>query len=283
MSGPSRAPRTVRAVEEVGPACFRIAVEFPEPPSAVEPGQFFMLRRADGQGPLLPRPFSLERLGDGLASFLAKVIGPGTRALAALRPGEGLVLTGPLGRGFPPVRPDDGAVLLAGGIGIAPFPHVVERARAAGVSPRALTLVFGAASGDQHYALPLFESYGIRIVLATDDGSRGFRGNALAAYEAEVEARRIDARAPVFACGPERMLEAVARRAREKDRRAHVSLETFMACGVGICNGCAVPVEPGAFDGWPYAKACREGPVFDARLLRGEKGSGTVSADGNGA
>jgi len=126
-----------------------------------------------------------------------------------------------------------------------------------------MTLAFGSAD-----AATLYESYGIRLVLATDEGSRGFRRNAVARYGAELDARRLDARAPVLACGPERMLQAFARLSRERRLRAFVWAETFMACGVGVCNGCSVPVEPARFAGWPYAKACRDGPVFEVAELR---------------
>ncbi|HET6202709.1 MAG TPA: dihydroorotate dehydrogenase electron transfer subunit [Planctomycetota bacterium] len=265
---PRRESRRVVSVEPIAPDCFRIGVEYPFPPDAVAPAQFFMLRRSDGEGPLLPRPFSLERLRDGVLAFLVKVFGRGSRALAAVTPGASLDLTGPLGRGFPPVREEEGVVMVAGGIGIAPFAHLVDHALAGGVKPESMRLVFGSSNAASLYALPLYESLGIRLVLSTDDGSRGFRGNAVACYAAELDARRIDARTPVLACGPERMLHAFARLARPRALRAFVSVETFMACGVGICNGCSVPVDPARFGGWPYAKACREGPVFQVADLR---------------
>ncbi|MGH7149566.1 MAG: dihydroorotate dehydrogenase electron transfer subunit [Planctomycetota bacterium] len=266
---PRREARAVVSLESIAADCFRIGVEYPHPSDSVEPAQFFMLRRADGEGPLLPRPFSLERLKDGVLSFLVKVFGRGSRALAAVRGGESLDLVGPLGRGFDPVRREEGVAMVAGGIGIAPFAHLIERALGAGIPPASMTLVFGSANAASLYALPLYESYGIRLVLATDDGSRGFRGNAVACYGAELQAGRLEPRTPVLACGPDRMLRAFARFARERGLRASLSVETFMACGIGICNGCSVPVEPARFGGWPYAKACREGPVLQAADLRG--------------
>ena len=266
-TAPRRETRRVLSVDPIGADCFRIGVECPLPADAVEPAQFFMLRRSDGEGPLLPRPFSLERLKDGVLSFVVKVFGRGSRALAAVRPGESFDLVGPLGRGFPPVRRDEGVVMVAGGIGIAPFAHLLDRALGAGVPPGAMTLVFGSSTAEALYALPLYESFGIRLVLATDDGSRGFRGNAVDCYGAELAARRLDPRTPVLGCGPDRMLRAFARFARARKLRASLSVETFMACGIGICNGCSVPVDPARFGGWPYAKACREGPVFEVEAL----------------
>src|SRR5262245_829285 len=273
MAAPCNALRLRGAAVEVARvgadgARVDVRVEGPVPP--VRPSQFFMVRRGDGQGPLLARPFSLylrraDPRGD-VFSFLLKVIGPGTRALSELAPGDPVDLVGPLGNGFPEVRRGARLACVAGGVGIATFPLVFEDAIAKGARPADLTLCFGAARRDLLYEVQRYREMGVRVRVATDDGSEGARGTALDLLREDCAGAET-APALVFACGPERMLEAVARFALEKKLDAHLSLETRMGCGTGVCNACAVPVRPASNGGWPVAKACREGPVFRAADL----------------
>lgn len=268
MAAPCSARRlrgeTVEVVR-VGADGARVDVRVAPGLLAVRPSQFFMVRRADDAGPLLARPFSLylrRRDGAGdVLSFLLKVMGPGTRALAALAPGEPVDLVGPLGNGFPEVKRGVRLACVAGGVGIATFPLVFEDALAAGASAQDLTLHFGAARADLLYEVERYREMGLRVRVATDDGSAGRRGTALDLLREDCE-RPETAPQLVFACGPERMLEAVARFASERALDVRLSLETRMGCGTGVCNACAVPVRPATNGGWPVAKACREGPVF---------------------
>lgn len=238
-------------------------------------GRFYMLRREDALSPGIPRPFSLyRRLDDGSLEFLIKVMGRGTRALAACTPGTRLVTVGPLGHGWPTL---DGSgapwVMLAGGIGSVPFYLGIEQALAgmdgaAPVRPEDVVLIYGAAMAGMLYELDAFEALGARVVAATDDGSRGFRGNVVQCLLAEQEAGRIPREVRLLACGPEPMMRAVAGLARERSLPCWLSLETEMGCGVGICNGCAVPTVPeGPLGAWPVAKCCVEGPVFPAGAI----------------
>jgi dihydroorotate dehydrogenase electron transfer subunit len=260
----------VAATTAAGLDGVRLDVRLQSPVPTVRPSQFFMLRRADGFGPLLARPFSLYlRKGGEFGvefSFLVKVMGPGTRALAGLRPGDAVDLVGPLGNGFPDIRKGERVACVAGGVGIATFPLVFESALAAGADPRDLALCFGAASAGFLYESSRYAAMGIRVRIATDDGSAGDRGNALDLLRAECAdaARRPQ---KVFACGPERMLEAVAKYCNQQKIDCYLSLETKMGCGTGVCNACAVPVRAKSNAGWPVAKACREGPVFNTKNL----------------
>lgn len=253
----------------VGADGVRLDAALPRPLTLVRPSQFFMVRRGDGCGPLLARPFSLYwRDRDGgrdVVSFLLKVHGPGTRALAALRPGDALELVGPLGNGFPDPRSKERLVCVAGGVGIATFPLVFARAIEAGVSPSNLVLCFGAARKSQLYEVERYERFGIEVRLATDDGSAGIRGTALDVLRDE--SARPGPPVRVFACGPGPMLDAVARFCLDNRIEGFLSLETRMGCGTGVCNACAVPVKGSSNAGWPVAKACREGPVFAASDL----------------
>lgn len=264
----SRLARTV-AVEPCGEDAVRLVVRPEEPLPPVRAARFFMLRREDGVGPAIPRPFSLyRREGDDL-EFLIQVIGRGTRALAAARPGDPLRLVGPLGNGWPTLTgADPPLVFLAGGVGSAPFLLAAEQAAAGmdGAEPvprEAMTMLYGAATRAKLYDLERFEALGIRVCVATDDGSAGLSGNVLDLLAREQAEGRLPEAVRLFACGPEPMLRAVERFARARGLAAWLSLETHMGCGVGICNGCPVPTRPeGPLGAWPNAKCCVEGPVF---------------------
>jgi dihydroorotate dehydrogenase electron transfer subunit len=239
------------------------------------PNRFFMLRREDGLSPAIPRPFSIYREEDGDVLFMVKVIGDGTRALAASRPGEKLRLIGPLGLGWPDFSLPDGEglpwVFLAGGIGSAPFYMAVQAmtraadaAEARGEEPcEPPYLLYGAATRGLLFDLDAFAELDCSLHIATDDGSFGFHGHTLALLDHLIEAGLIPARVRLAACGPLPMLRAAAAWAEARELTCWVSLEELMGCGVGICNGCVVETKPeGPLGSWPNAKACVEGPAF---------------------
>jgi len=240
----------------------------------IRASRFFMLKRTDRQSPLIPRPFSIYRHRDGCLEFLIKVMGQGTRALAECRPGQELSLVGPLGNGWPTLDADGPPwVFLGGGVGAAPFPMAIEQALTgmdgrAPVPPESICYLFGAATGGLLYDLETVSDLGVRVLAATDDGSLGFHGNVLQLLEKLWDEGELPREVRVLACGPDPMLEAVERMAREKDLACWLSLETLMGCGVGICNGCPVPTRPeGPLGAWPNAKCCVEGPVFSTDAI----------------
>ena len=243
-------------------------------PGPLRASRFYMLKRTDGASPLIPRPFSIYRQDGAELEFLVKVMGRGTRALAALREGEPLRLIGPLGNGWPALDGDGPPwVLVAGGVGSAPFYMAAEQALAGmdGRTPcRAddLTFLFGAATGGMLYDLDAFRALGIRVEVATDDGSAGLRGNVVQLLERLWSSGELPAEVRLLTCGPEPMMRAVEEAARERGLACWVSLETLMGCGVGICNGCPVPTRPdGPLGAWPNAKCCVEGPVFSTEAI----------------
>lgn len=245
----------------------RIRTETRLPP--LRAARFFMLRRADRLSPAIPRPFSLYRQVGGDLEFLIKVMGPGTAALARCTRGTELRVVGPLGNGWSTLDGDGPPwVMLAGGIGSAPFWMGIEQALAGmdGCTPaRAdqLVYVYGAARKGLLYDLEAFQRLGVAVHTCTDDGSHGMRGNVLQLLESLWKSGAVPREVRLLACGPERMLEAVEHLARERDLSCWLSLETFMGCGVGICNGCPVMTVPdGPMGAWPNAKCCVEGPVF---------------------
>ena len=204
--------------------------------AASRAGQFVNLGLSPG--PMLRRPFSVYRTEGEVVEVLLKPVGSGTDLLARLEVGDVVSCLGPLGRGFE-LAPDGGPVaLLSGGLGAAPMPLAARAARALGLD---VTWVHGARTAEELCS----EWDGDRVIWATDDGSRGVRGTAVAAVP--------EGTGQVLACGPNPMLAAVA--ARWPD--AQVAIETYMGCGTGVCLGCAVPLAAGGYD-----RACREGPVY---------------------
>ena len=241
-------------------------------------GQFAMLAAAERWGagederPYLPRAFSYARFEHGEAYFLLEDVGPGTRRLCELREGEGLWLLGPLGQGFEAPAEGRRAVLVGGGVGIAPLAiwreALADRGeRSAGPAwlsrqcPRRRTVLFG-ASGEPSQAGP--------VALASDDGSVGHHGFVTDLLSVELDR---DPEATVYACGPPPMLEAVRALCAERGVRAQLALEAGMACGFGACYGCVVPTREG------YLRACVNGPVIDASVLESvtEPGGGCLA------
>lgn len=245
----------------------RVVTEVEVPP--LRAARFFMLRREDALSPAIPRPFSIYRQEGRELQFLIKVMGRGTAALAACLPGTRLRVIGPLGNGWPTL--DGGGppwVMLAGGIGSAPFYMGIEQALAGmdGGTParnEQLVYLYGAARRGLLYDLEAFQALGVRVAACTDDGSFGLKGNVLQLLAHLQRQGEIPEKVRLLACGPERMLEAVETHARSQGLPCWLSLETVMGCGVGICNGCPVPTLPSGQRGsWPNAKCCVEGPVF---------------------
>jgi dihydroorotate dehydrogenase electron transfer subunit len=234
-----------------------LAVSDPGGP-APRPGQFFMLAAVERWGggvderPFLPRAFSVLRAGDGQLEFMLEDVGPGTERLCALRPGDELWVTGPLGLGFTP--PGDGrrALLCGGGVGTAPLAIWQDELLAAG-RPAPALLGFRDAAHAEGAALLANPR------VATDDGSAGHHGLVTDLLVEELDA---DPAATVYACGPPPMLEAVRALCVERAVQAQLALEAGMACGFGACFGCVVPTRDGG-----YVRLCVDGPVLDAAQL----------------
>jgi dihydroorotate dehydrogenase electron transfer subunit len=216
---------------------FVITMRAAEIAASVRAGQFVNLGWSPG--PLLRRPFSVYRVDGDQIEVVLKAVGEGTAQLLSKKPGDVLSCVGPLGHGFSLETGPRSAVLISGGLGVAPMPLAAREAAQLGMR---VTWVHGARSS----ADLCKESEGDEVIWATDDGSQGVGGTALAAApDADL----------VLACGPNRMLAAVADRWPD----ALVAVETYMGCGTGVCLGCAVPLKRGGYD-----RACTEGPVYRA-------------------
>jgi dihydroorotate dehydrogenase electron transfer subunit len=256
---------------------YLIRVEAPELARAILPGQFLMLRLPGVTDPLLGRPFALydtvlDTAGQPTAvDVVYLVIGKMTRLLAGVRPGDRVEVWGPLGNGFPDLTGADHVALVAGGIGQTPFlAHVRELlggrgygGRAPARAARKVSLFYGVRTADLAAGVEDFEAAGAAVYLASDDGTVGSRGFVTALLDEHLG--RPDPPRHLVGCGPEPMLRALAALARRRGLPCHVSLETPMACGVGVCFSCVAAVHTP--QGPDYRRVCVEGPVFDAAGL----------------
>jgi len=239
-----------------------LTVRHAEVARAARAGQFVMIKAGTSAEPPLRRPFSILTVDPGGETFrlFLKTIGAGTRALAALAPGDLAQCLGPLGRPFTAPPPGHEALLIAGGYGIAPFHLFCEELLRKG--GRARVFYGGRTAADLQVREP-FAAMSVPLVPTTDDGSLGHHGRVTEAVEAYLDART----GPValYACGPDPMLHALAGLAARRGLPAQVSLDPWMGCGVGTCLGCVVWMQSASEPRPHYRCACTEGPVFDAR------------------
>jgi dihydroorotate dehydrogenase electron transfer subunit len=207
----------------------------------------------DVAAPFLPRPFSVgARTGDGKIGFLVRVFGEGTLRLSSARPGDRLLVLGPLGRPFR-LAGDRPVLCLAGGVGLAPFLFVGAESASARSPVR---IVYGERTAARVFDPGLIRSItGVAPDVRTEDGSHGRKGLVTDDLD-------LSDRPQLLACGPQAMLDACARLAADADLPLQVSVEEHMGCGVGTCQGCVVRSAAGH-----WIKSCTEGPVFDAREL----------------
>ena len=236
--------------EQVAAHAYRMTLAAPGIAKTARPGQFIMVKTADGCQPLLRRPFGVHNVKGPGVDILYEIIGEGTKLLSQKKPGERLDIIGPLGNGFDIGRRTSDIILVAGGIGVAPLVFLAEKLK------KQKTLVsLGAKTKSRILCEKEFKALGCEVKIATDDGSKGHKG-----FVTDLIA---DVRRPqfIFACGPKPMLKAVAAIARQHNISAQASLEEHMACGIGACLGCVAETKSG------MRRVCKDGPVFDAKEI----------------
>lgn len=263
---------------------FRLRLDCVELATKITPGQFFMVKIPGENDPLLGRPFALfdicrdeEGRVAGL-EFGYVVVGKMTGRLAQLQAGDEVEIWGPLGNGFP-ASPAGRLVFVAGGIGQTPFLALAREALGVQsypqqnprkvVTPSSATLCYGARNAEFLAGVEDFQSVpGLKVELATDDGSLGHHGYVTQLLEEHLKAPGEPV--TIYACGPEPMLKAVQKLALSYNATCWLSLETPMACGFGACFSCVAKIRettPSGEESWDYRRTCVEGPVFEAREL----------------
>ncbi len=266
---------------EIAPAHLALRFRAPDVAAAAQPGQFVHVLcgrgpAGDGIHRYLRRPFSLLRAREarGEAEFVYRVQGDGTRWLAGLRPGSPLSVLGPLGRPFPLPPARLAAVLVGGGVGVPPLFFLARLLCGLG---RPVSVILGARTKNLLLLEGAFRRLGCAVTVTTEDGSRGRRGLVTGPLEEILAGGDV----VVYACGPIPMLAAVQAQLARRGAPGYLAVEERMACGVGACLGCPVPVvaEPGAacelaaaYEALDrarrgelplrYARVCVDGPVF---------------------
>ncbi len=257
---------------------YRVRFHCPEIARTIVPGQFLMLRLASVNDPLIGRALALydtvlSAAGEPQGIDVVYLVkGKFTTRLAESLPGQLLDVWGPLGNGFP-AEPVEHLIMVAGGIGQTPFVALAAEFlghRRYGAPPRVfapsdtVTLCYGARTADMLAGVDDFRRLGVDVHVATDDGSQGHRGLVTELLEPILD--RVERPHRIVCCGPEVMMEAVADIAARRGSPCQVSLETPMACGIGICFTCVARIRDAAGN-WDYKRTCVEGPVFDAARI----------------
>ncbi|MFH1678640.1 MAG: dihydroorotate dehydrogenase electron transfer subunit [Candidatus Omnitrophota bacterium] len=270
---------------------FRLVFDLSEIAKIALPGQFVMLRVSGGCQPLLRRPFGIHRVGQkpedrrqktaisglsserrGLIEILYEVVGKGTEILSQKKAGEYVDVLGPLGNGYP--IPDTRySILVGGGIGIAPLLFLAEQASIR-YPESSIRVLIGAKTKKEILSKKKFASLGCDVRISTDDASDGFKGrvtdllrNILAVpYRPHSAGKKpavcgLRPETVIYACGPKPMLEEISAISKKYGVPAQVSLDEYMACGLGVCLGCMIKTR----DGQMFV--CKDGPVFDASRI----------------
>lgn len=239
------------------------------------PGQFTMVRLPERSELLLRRPYSFcdAKVEEERFSLLVKEVGEGTRALASLPIGSEVDCLGPLGSAFRLPPDSRRPVIVAGGVGIAPF---VAFCRALAADARPAIVLLGGRTEKDLYLRSEFEALGMHVRTTTEDGSYGRRGRVTAILEEVLASESADS-IELYSCGPTAMLVKVAEMARTRGIPHQVSLERRMGCGMGCCLGCVVYLRSssggsrGSSGKAEYVRCCTEGPVFDADAVVWER------------
>ena len=275
---PTQVKGTVLTVRRVD-AYFAMTVIAPGVAARFRPGQFVAVAVGGPQtSMLLRRAFSIHEVRPdhgGTVEFVFAVTGPGTRWLSERRTRDTLDLAGPLGRPFPLPRDPVNALLVGGGYGSAPLFPLSDKLRGRGCS---VDFLLGAASADRVFGALTARRSGRTAVITTEDGSLGARGLVTDLLNQVIHEGRTDV---IYACGPMGMLRAVTTVASRYDIPVQALVEESMACGIGVCMTCVLPVvgEDGVTR---MARSCVDGPVFRGDLVRWDD-VGTVPFDALGA
>lgn len=224
--------------------------------NAINPGQFVNVLVKDAPNTFLRRPFSIHDVDYSNNSFsiLVKTVGEGTRKLVQVKKGEYLDMIYPLGNGFSRPKSGEKILLIGGGVGIAPMMQMARESKELGAE---VHILLGARSFNDHILLAEYAQFG-DLYLTTNDGSLGTKGFVIdhQVLDGSIDFDRI------YCCGPDPMMHAVAKKAKQLNIDCEVSLENMMACGYGVCLCCVTPTTEG------HKCVCTDGPVFNINDLK---------------
>ena len=220
----------------------------PEVTALAKAGQFINIYTGKGEM-LLTRPISLCEVDkkEGTLRLLYQTVGKGTKYFSSLAKGNSLKILGALGNGFSIQPEHQQHILIGGGIGVPPMLELAKTLKGD------ISVFIGAKSTP--ILVEDFKKLGANVFVATDNGSVGFHGTVL-----DVLQQKQPKADMIYACGPKMMLKAVSTWAEKNQMPVQVSMEERMACGIGACVGCAIPIKKG--NDWQNLKVCKDGPVF---------------------
>lgn len=247
--------------EELISGIFKFSVQADEIVSTAKPGNFIEIRVNDDIEPFLRRPISIYNMDKekGILEFIFQVKGKGTTILSKRNEGELIDIVGPLGFGTFKYSSYENLAIIGGGIGIFPL---YELAKCAHDENKNVNTYLGFRNKDLVVLEDEFGKVSNNLTITTDDGSYAQKGFAIDFLKKDIEDGKIDS---IYACGPLPMLRAVRELAIEKNIPCQISLEEKMACGLGVCLGCAVKTAASPNDAPEYWHVCKGGPVFQAK------------------
>ena len=242
----------ILANEAINANVKRMVIEAPQIAEAAQPGQFVHVKKTDSVN-FLRRPFSIADADreNGTITLIYRIVGKGTAEYAAMKVGEAFSILGPIGNGF--ALKDGRPLLIGGGVGIAPLIYLSRQ-----LKDKKPILLIGGKNKDEVFWEKYLQEFADKIYITTDDGSVGFKGFTVQLLPQILAENNIE---HIYTCGPNIMMEGVAKLAHKHDIDCQVSLEKRMACGIGVCLGCTFE---GKLTG-KRRKVCTEGPVFASK------------------
>lgn len=246
--------------KEIKSGHFILQLESSEIAKKSSPGQFLHIKCSHNSNSLLRRPFSIHKVipEKSIIEILYRVVGKGTYSLSQRKKGEKINCLGPLGNGFK-LKNTNTAIVVAGGIGIAPLFFLVEK-----LAKSKIIAFTGAKTKDEILCTDKLKKLGAEVDIATEDGSLGYKGMVGNLLNEKLSTINYQL-STIYGCGPKGMLKEVALLSEKYKISCQVSFEQFMGCGIGICNACVVKTKQG------YKKVCKDGPVFNAEDIDWEK------------
>jgi dihydroorotate dehydrogenase electron transfer subunit len=251
----------VKALKRVAEGVFLLSFDAPLLAKNCKPGQFVDIR-VDSPEMNLRRPFCIHHTDGETVFVLFRIRGRGTEILAELKKGDTVEVLGPLGNGFPLPKKGHDILLVAGGMGVAPiFGLAAAIAKTKPAKNEKRRVILAAKNKNEMLCVKELKSFGFEIVAVTDDGSVGFKGNAVQAFDALTKKETLGA-TTLLSCGPEIMFHGLQTAIADMPQiTAYASFEQFMGCGIGTCRACACATKTG------YKRVCKDGPVFDLREI----------------
>lgn len=247
--------------EELIPGIFRFSVQADEIVTEAKAGNFIEVRVNDDIEPFLRRPISIFNMDkeNGVLEFIFQEKGKGTKILSKRAVGDLIDIIGPLGYGTFKYSNYENIAIIGGGIGVFPLYELAKNAKN---DNKNVNVYLGFRNKDFVVLENEFNQVSNNLTITTDDGSYHEKGFAIDFLKNDIENGKIDS---IFACGPLPMLKAVKQLAIEKDIPCQISLEEKMACGLGVCLGCAVKTSASSTESPEYWHVCKAGPVFQAK------------------